>query len=99
MFTEIESNAQPCELRIAACGLIMHAQLNSDSEDHLSISPKRFWRGTVTIWEMPPHGSTDSSVARTTGSENGAGAAGIIELTGRIKWFDVSKGYCFIVPD
>jgi CspA family cold shock protein len=48
---------------------------------------------------MPPKGSPDLSVDRTTGSENGAEAAGPIELTGTIKWFDVSKGYGFIVPD
>jgi cold shock protein len=27
------------------------------------------------------------------------GAVSIIELTGRIKWFDVAKGFGFIVPD
>ena len=48
---------------------------------------------------MPPNGSADLSVDRTSGSENGAEAAGLIELTGTIKWFDVSKGYGFIVPN
>ena len=49
--------------------------------------------------EMPPERATDLSNDRSTGSENGAEAAGLIELTGSIKWFDVSKGYGFIVPD
>src|SRR5713101_85160 len=36
---------------------------------------------------------------RGTGGEIGDEATGVIELTGAIKWFDVSKGYGFIVPD
>ena len=49
--------------------------------------------------DMLPEPETDLSNDRSTGSENGAEAAGLIELTGSIKWFDISKGYGFIVPD
>ena len=49
--------------------------------------------------DMLPEPETDLSNDRSTGSENGAEAAGLIELTGSIKWFDVSKGYGFIVPN
>jgi CspA family cold shock protein len=38
-------------------------------------------------------------VDRITGGEIGDEAASVIELTGVIKWFDVAKGYGFIIPD
>ena len=36
---------------------------------------------------------------RDFGGEIGEESASVIELSGIIKWFDVSKGYGFIIPD
>src|SRR5262245_48938195 len=38
-------------------------------------------------------------IGRATGGDIADETASVIELTGVIKWFDVSKGYGFIVPD
>ncbi|TIR42982.1 MAG: cold shock domain-containing protein, partial [Mesorhizobium sp.] len=40
-------------------------------------------------------GSLDDALTRDSGGDS----AGLVEIAGAIKWFDVAKGYGFILPD
>lgn len=44
-------------------------------------------------------GDDKSGLVRADGSVDAEVPAGLVELAGTIKWFDVAKGYGFIVPD
>ena len=48
---------------------------------------------------IPKEPGSGLEVDRGAGGELGEEAASVIELSGSIKWFDVSKGYGFIIPD
>jgi CspA family cold shock protein len=50
--------------------------------------------GDKTSLDKPTHGE---SVA--AGTEGGSESEAFVEIVGAIKWFDVAKGYGFIIPD
>ena len=56
--------------------------------------------GVMTSDGVGPKGpGTGVGLERDFGGEIGEESASVIELSGIIKWFDVSKGYGFIIPD
>ena len=56
--------------------------------------------GVMTSDGIGPKGpGTGVGPERDFGGEIGEESASVIELSGVIKWFDVSKGYGFIIPD
>ena len=56
--------------------------------------------GVMTSDGVGPKGpGTGVGPERDFGGEIGEESASVIELSGVIKWFDVSKGYGFIIPD
>ena len=63
-----------------------------------ALGERRRW-GVMTSDGIPTGPGSGFELDRAAGVGGGDEAASVIELAGVIKWFDVSKGFGFIVPD
>ena len=80
-------------------GGIFSAGIDSEAHARSAKTERRRW-GVMTSDGMGPKvPGSGLGIDRGLGGEVGDEAVSVIELTGAIKWFDVSKGYGFIVPD
>jgi len=80
-------------------GGIFSVGIDSEAHARSATTERRRW-GVMTSDGMGPKvPGSGLGIDRGLGGEVGDEAVSVIELTGVIKWFDVSKGYGFIVPD